>query len=83
VGKVVEAQVAELQKNVLAAVDTALKSAPAGSENAVALVKSSVAAASNAFDSVQKAAKQAAEAAEANFKRVTTSVVNRTQQQAA
>ncbi|WP_028998484.1 TIGR01841 family phasin [Azohydromonas australica] len=83
VTKIVEAQVAELQRNVLAAVDTALKSAPAGSENAVALVKSSVAAASNAFDSVQKAAKQAAETAEANFKRVTTSVVNGTQQQAA
>jgi phasin family protein len=82
VTKIVEAQVAELQKNVLAAVDTALKSAPAGSENAVALVKSSVAAASNAFDSVQKAAKQAAETAEANFKRVTGSVVNATQQQA-
>jgi phasin family protein len=83
VAKIVEAQVAELQKNVLAAVDTALQSAPAGSENAMALVKSSVAAASNAFDSVQKAAKQAAEAAGANFKRVTTSVVNATQQQAA
>jgi phasin family protein len=83
VGKVVEAQVAELQKNFLAAVDTALQSAPAGSENAVALVKSSVAAASNAFDGVQKAAKQAAEAAAVNFQRVTTSVIDRTQQQAA
>jgi phasin family protein len=81
--KIVEAQVSELQKNILAAVDAALKSAPAGSENAVALVKSSVAAASNAFDSVQKAAKQAAETAEANFKRVTTSLIDRTQQQAA
>jgi phasin family protein len=82
VTKIVEARVAELQKNILAAMDIALKSAPAGSENAVALVKSSVAAASNAFDSVQKAAKQAAETAEANFKRVTGSVVNATQQQA-
>jgi hypothetical protein len=33
----------------------------------VALVKSAVAAANNAFESVQKAAKQAAEVAEANF----------------
>ena len=83
VNKVVEAQVAELQKSFLAAVDTALQSAPAGSESAVALVKSSAAAASNAFDSVHRAAKQAAEAAEANFKRMTTSVVNGTQPQAA
>jgi phasin family protein len=82
-GKIVEAQQAELQKTALAAVDTALKSAPAGSENAVALVKSTVAAASNAFEGVQKAAKQAAEAAEANFKRVTTHAVNVAQQQAA
>jgi phasin family protein len=83
VSKIVEAQLAELQKTVLAAVDTALKSAPAGSENAVALVKSSVAAASNAFEGVQKAAKQAAEAVEAKFKLVTTSAVNAAQQQAA
>ena len=83
VGKVVEAQVAELQKNFLAAVDTALENAPAGSENTVALVKSSVAAAGNAFDSVHKAARQAAEAAGTNFKLVTTCVVNGTQQQAA
>jgi hypothetical protein len=48
--------VAELQKNVLAAVDTALKGAPAGSENAVALVKSDVTAAANAFDGEQKEA---------------------------
>jgi phasin family protein len=83
VGKVVEAQLAELQKNFLACVDTALKSAPAGSESAVALVKSGVAAASNAFDSVQKAAKQAAEVAEANFKLVTTSAANGAQPQTA
>ena len=36
-------------------------------ENAVALVKSAVAAANNAYESVQKAAKQAADVAEANF----------------
>jgi len=44
----------------------------AGSENAVALVKSAVAAASNAFESVQKAAKQAAEVADANFHALST-----------
>jgi hypothetical protein len=48
-------------------VDTVVKNAPAGSENAVALVKSAVAAANNAYDTVQKAAKQATVAAEANF----------------
>jgi phasin family protein len=83
VGKVVEAQVTELQKNVLTAVDTALQSAPAGSESAVALMKSGVAAVSNAFDSVQKAAKQAIEAADEKFTLETTSAANGTQQQAA
>lgn len=74
VGKVVEAHVAELQKNFLAAVDAALQNAPAGSEEAVALLKSTMAAAGNAYDSVQKVAKQAAEAAAANFEAATATV---------
>jgi phasin family protein len=79
VSKVVEAQLADVQKNVTAFVDSAVKNAPAGSENAVALVKSAVAAASNAYESVQKAAKQAAEVAESNFQAMTTSAVKATQ----
>jgi phasin family protein len=39
----------------------AAKNAPAGSETAVAVMKSAVAAANNAFESVQKAVKQATE----------------------
>jgi phasin family protein len=79
VAKVAEAQMSEAQKKVLSVVDNAVKNAPAGSENAVALVKSAVAAANNAYDSVQKAAKQAAEVAEANFQAVTNSAVKATQ----
>jgi phasin family protein len=79
VTKVAEAQMADAQKKVLAVVDNAVKNAPAGTENAVALVKSAVAAANNAFDSVQKAAKQAAEVAEANFQAVTNTAVKATQ----
>jgi phasin family protein len=63
VTKVAEATVADSQKKVLALVDTAVKNAPAGTENAVALMKSAVTAANNAFESVQKATKQAAEVA--------------------
>ena len=63
----------------MAVVDTAVKNAPAGTENAVALVKSAVAAANNAYESVHKAAKQAAEVAEANFQAVTTTAVKATQ----
>ena len=79
VTKAAEAQFAELQKSFMSAVDTAAKNAPAGSENAVTLVKSAISAANNAFESVQKASKQAAEMAEANFNAVTTSAVKATQ----
>jgi phasin family protein len=82
VAKVAEATIADSQKKVLAAVDTAVKNAPAGTENAVALVKSAVAAANNAYESVHKAAKQAAEVAESNFQAMTTTAVKATQQAA-
>jgi phasin family protein len=78
--KTAEASVADSQKKVLAMVDTAVKNAPAGTENAVALVKSAVAAANNAFESVQKATKQATEVAEANFQAMTNTAVKATQQ---
>ncbi|WP_396269371.1 phasin family protein [Ideonella sp.] len=80
VTKVAEAQVADLQKNFTGLVDTAVKNAPAGTENAVALVKSALAAANNAYDSVHKAAKQAAEVAEANFQAVSNTAVKASQQ---
>ena len=79
VAKVAEAQFADAQKNFASTVDSALKNAPAGSENAVALVKSAMAAANNAYESVSKAAKQAADVAEANFTAVTNSAVKASQ----
>jgi phasin family protein len=82
VSKVAEQTAAEAQQKFMAVVDTAVKNAPAGTENAVALVKSAVAAANNAYESVHKAAKQAAEVAEANFQAV-TSTATRTAQNTA
>ena len=79
VTKAVEAQVADAQKTFINLVDSASKNAPAGTENAVALVRSAVAAANNAFESVQKAAKQATDVAEANFHAVTSTAVKATQ----
>ena len=79
VSKVAETTVADTQKKVLAVVDTAVKNAPAGTENAVALVKSAVAAANNAYESVHKAAKQAAEVTESNFQAMTNTAVKATQ----
>ncbi|HEY0824606.1 MAG TPA: phasin family protein [Ramlibacter sp.] len=75
-GKQFEGQVADAQKKFLAVVDNAAKNAPAGSETAVAVFKSAVAAGNNALESVQKAVKQAADVAEANFNAVANTAVN-------
>jgi phasin family protein len=75
-GKAFESQAAEAQKKFLAVVDNAAKNAPAGSETAVAVFKSAVAAGNNALESVQKAVKQATDVAEANFNAVAATAVN-------
>lgn len=74
--KAVEAQTSDAQAKFMAVIDNATKNAPAGSETAVAVVKSAVSAASNAMESVQKAVKQATEMAEANFNTVASTAVN-------
>jgi phasin family protein len=78
VSRVAEAQAAEAQAKFMASVDTAVKNAPAGGGNGVALIKSMVAAANNAIETGQKAAKQAAEVAQANFNTMSTTAVRST-----
>jgi len=73
--KMVEAQFGDFQKTVAGLLDKAAKSAPAGSDVAVAAVKSAIAAASSAFDNMNKAAKQVAEMAEANVAAATNATV--------
>lgn len=68
--KAFEAKTAETQATIAGLVDSASKNAPAGSETAVAMMKSAVAAANNAYESVQKAVKQASDVAETNFNAV-------------
>jgi phasin family protein len=74
--KAMETQTSEAQQKVMGLVDSATKNAPAGSENAVAVMKSAVVAANNAFESMQKAVKQASEMAESNFNNVAATAVN-------
>ena len=74
--KAAEAQATDAQAKLMAVIDNATKNAPAGSETAVAVVKSAVSAANNAMESVQKAVKQATEMAEANFNTVASTAVN-------
>lgn len=75
-GKALEGQFSEAQQKFLSVVDNAARNAPAGSETAVAVFKSAVAAGNNALESVQKAVKQAADVAEANFNAVANTAVN-------
>ena len=71
--KAFEAQAAAAQKQFATLVDSAASNAPAGSEQAVAMMKGAVTAANSAFESVQKAVKQATDMAESNLASVTQS----------
>ncbi len=65
--KLSEEQIAEGQQQLSEAVEQFSKNAPTGSESAVAMIKSSLATANSAYDSLSKAAKQAADVAETNL----------------
>ena len=71
--KAFETQAGEAQRNFNQIVESSAKNAPAGTETSVAVFKSAVSAANNAFESVQKAVKQASDMAEANFQAVASS----------
>jgi phasin family protein len=65
--KLVESQMAVAQEKILALVDAAVKNAPAGGEESLAMIKQAVIAANGALVTVQQAAKQALSVAESNF----------------
>ncbi|MFA7268599.1 MAG: phasin family protein [Sterolibacterium sp.] len=75
VSKIVESQFAETNKNVASVLDKAAKNAPAGSDVAVAAVKSAIAAANSAYDSMTKAVKQVVDITEANVAAATNATV--------
>lgn len=77
--KAAEVSTKETQDKILAAVDAAAKNAPAGSENAVALVKASLEGANSAYEELHKAAKHATDAAETNFSNITDSTLKSSQ----
>jgi len=74
--KAAEAHVADTNRKVVAFVDEISKNAPAGSENAIALLKSAIGNASASYDQINKSAKQVAETLEANL----TTAVNQISQ---
>jgi len=72
--KVAERRVAEWNENFVGLLDKVSKNAPAGSDVAVAAVKSMLAAGNSAYDNLTKIAKQATEIAEANVTAATETV---------
>ena len=83
INKLVEEQVAEFNKQVVSGLDKVVKSAPAGSEVAVAAVKSAITAVNSAYDNLSKSAKQFAEMTQANVEAATTQAVHASKKKAA
>jgi phasin family protein len=83
IGKLIEEQVSEFNKQVVTGLDKVVKSAPAGSEVAVAAVKSAISAVNSAYDNLSKSAKQIAEMTQANVEAVTTQAVHSSKKKAA
>jgi phasin family protein len=81
--KFIESQLADSNKKFAALVDSIGKNAPTGSESGVAMLKSAVAAANSAYDSLTKATKQFVEMAEANVTAATNATVKAANQTAA
>lgn len=71
VARLMEAQMAELNKAFGGFIDKAAESAPAGTDVAFAAMKSAMAAANSAYDSASKVARQVTELAEANVSAAT------------
>jgi phasin family protein len=72
--RLVEGQAADINKTFAGLLDKLAKNAPAGSDIAIAAVRSALGAATTAYDSFTKATKQATEIAEANIAAATAAV---------
>lgn len=71
VQRLVDAQISEANKKLIDALDEFAKTAPAGSEAVIAMMKSSLTAANSAYETANKAARQVVDMAERNMKAAT------------
>ncbi|PLZ02773.1 Phasin (PHA-granule associated protein) [Burkholderia sp. WAC0059] len=78
--RVAEAHYEDQNRKVQSLVDNVAKNAPAGSETAVAVIKSAINAANTTYETVHKAARQAVEIAESNFNAATAAAAKATTQ---
>ncbi|MDB5863919.1 MAG: phasin family protein [Betaproteobacteria bacterium] len=74
-GKLVEEQVTEFNKQVISALDQIVKNAPAGSEVGIAAMKQTLAAVNSGFDNLTKVAKQMGEATQSNIEVVANQTI--------
>jgi phasin family protein len=72
--EMLEAQLAEFNKNMVVALDGVLKNAPAGTDGLITPLKSAIHSANTLYESMVKAAKQMAAVTEANISAATASV---------
>lgn len=75
-GKIIEEQIAEFNKQTVAALDKMVKTAPAGSEVGIATLKSAIAAVNSGYDNLSKVAKQISEVTQSNFEAVAKQAVD-------
>ena len=73
--KVVEEQVGEVNKQLIATLDQIVKTAPAGSEVGIAAMKQTLAAVNSGFDNLTKVAKQFGEATQNNIEVVANQTI--------
>lgn len=76
VQRLIDAQIADANKKLVDALDEFAKTAPAGSESIVAMMKSSLTAANSAYETANKAARQVVEMAERNMRAAADSSIN-------
>ncbi len=81
--KAAKAMLTEGSQSLRETVDKLAENAPAGTESAVAMMKSAIAAADNAYESMEKATTQAVELAESNIQAATTVATNAVQRASA
>jgi phasin family protein len=74
-GKVVEEQVAEYNKQMISTLDQIVKTAPAGTEVGIAAMKQTLAAVNSGFDNLTKVAKQFGDATQSNIEVVANETI--------
>jgi phasin family protein len=82
-GKIFEGQAAVVSTNMSGALDQIAKKAPAGSDVAIAAVKSAIAASNSAYEQMTKVAKQVTDIAEANVAAATNATIKAATKKAA